>query len=322
MLREAGVVVKGGDLRTVELVHPVRRDLRRLAWTTTTAAELMHRRRGVDQRREAMQTLFIVPVAARTNLELAGVFDLRLNVVVLDPPQVVLNGDSVTTSPARLEIQEAPRRRGRRAVGRWALERTLLLAGEPRTQGELAGDSGISQQAVSHTLRQLREQAFVSAGPQGFFAVEACRSDLLADWFLSYPGPQGTETYWYGLDLPLEQSRQVAAYAADMDVRALMSGDAAVDTYAPWRTPVAAVVYLSELLDLTAVDLVPATREDATFTAIVPRDHTIWATARSSGKPGLVDPVIALWDLERVGGVDVDQAAARLRAAIVKRDLR
>lgn len=321
VLREAGVVVKSGDLKTVELVHPGHQDLRRLSWKTTTAAGLMNQRRELEASREAASTLFIVPVAPQTDIVLTEAFDLRLNMVVLDPPQVVMDGDSVTISPARPELEQVPRRRGRLAVGRWAIERALLLADEPRTQGELAGDSGISQQAVSHALRWPRNQGFVGATPQGFVAFKNRRAELLDDWVMNYPGPLGMETYWYGLDSPLEQSRQVTAYAAEMAVHALVSGDAAADVYAPWRTPVAAIVYLSELLDLTGADLVPANREDATLTAIVPRDHTIWATARSSGKPGLADPMIALWDLHRVGGPDADQAAARLRTAIVQHDL-
>ena len=321
VLREAAIVVKSGDLEAVELVHPGGQDLRRLSWKTTTAAGLTNRRRELEESAEAMSTLFIVPVAPQTDIILTEAFELRLNMVVLDPPQVVLDGDSVAISLARPELGRVPRRRGRLAVGRWAVERVLLLADEPRSQGELAVATGISQQAVSHALRWPRNQGFVKATPQGFVAIKSHRVDLLEDWVMNYPGPMGMETYWYGLDTPVEQGRQVTAYAAEMDVRALLSGDAAVDVYAPWRTPVATIVYLRELLDLAGADLVPARREDATLTAIVPRDHTIWATAHSCGKPGLADPIIALWDLHRIGGPDADQAGARLRTAIVQHGL-
>ena len=255
VLREAGVVVKSGDLKTVELVHPGHQDLRRLSWRTTTAAGLMNRRSELEESAEAVSTLFILPVAPQTDIVLAEAFDLRLNVVVLDPPQVVLDGDSVAISLARSELTQVPRRRGRLAVGRWAVERVLLLADKPRTQGELAAGAGISQQAVSHALRWPRNQGFVRATPQGFVAVNGRRAELLDDWVINYPGPMGMETYWYGLDNSLEQSRQVTAYAAEMEVRVLLSGDAAVDVYAPWRTPVAGIVYLSELLDLAGAVL-------------------------------------------------------------------
>ncbi|MGU3432611.1 ArsR/SmtB family transcription factor [Actinomycetes bacterium M1A6_2h] len=322
VLREAGVVVKGGDLETVELVHPGHQGSRRLRWKTTTAAGLMNQRRELEASEATRSTLFIVPIAPQTDIVLTEAFDLRLNVVVLDPPQVVMDGDSITTSLGRHTPDNMPRRRGRLAVGLWAIERVLLLAGEPRTQGELAGDSGISQQAVSHALRWPRNQGLVGSTPQGFVALNNRRAELLKDWLAHYPGPRGMETYWFGLDSTLDQSRKVAAFAAEMEVDALLSGDAAIDVYAPWRTPVASIIYLSELLDLTGADLVPATRADATLTAIVPRDHTLWATARSSGTPGLVDPMIALRDLQRVGGLDADQAAERLSSAILQRDVR
>ncbi|MCX6470463.1 MAG: hypothetical protein NTW76_14270, partial [Corynebacteriales bacterium] len=40
----------------------------------------------------------------------------------------------------------------------------------------------------------------------------------------------------------------------------------------------------------------------------------------SSGKAGLVDTMIALWDLLRVGGPDIDQAAMQLEMAILRHD--
>ncbi|MCX6468940.1 MAG: helix-turn-helix domain-containing protein, partial [Corynebacteriales bacterium] len=255
----------------MELVHPGHQDLRQLSWKPIAAAKLMNRRRELEEGGdEVVSTLFIVPVASQNDIVLSEAFDLRLNVVILDPPQVVMDGDSVTTSPARPELEKMPRRRGRLAVGRWAIERALLLAAEPRTQGELAADSGISQQAVSQALRWPKNQGFVRATPQGYVAVKGRRAELLKDWLANYPGPMGIETYWYGLDLPIEQARQVVAYAAEMDVHALLSGDAAADVYAPWRTPVAGTMYVRELLDLSGADLVPATRVDATLTAIVP----------------------------------------------------
>ncbi|WP_125458742.1 hypothetical protein [Rhodococcus sp. 1168] len=319
VLRLAGVVVKGGDLKVVSIIDPVEHRVRDLTWRPTTSSNILNSRHNTFER--AASTLFVVETVSQDDILITAAHELKLNLVVLNPPRVLLDGNSAAPA-GPVNAQVRARRLGRAAVGRWAIERALVLARVPRSQGELAQDAGLTQQAVSYALQRPLREGSVTKNPSGFIIPRSRRSSAIDNWLEEYPGALGVETYWYGLSDPVEQDNLIVRYAHEMDARALVSGDGAADHYAPWRKPASSVVYLSELLDLTAADLVPAAqREDATVTAIVPRDHTIWATAvRDGSSDRYVDPLIALWDLTRYGhGSDVDEAAAKLRAAIIDR---
>ncbi|MDJ0363435.1 hypothetical protein [Rhodococcus sp. H29-C3] len=102
----------------------------------------------------------------------------------------------------------------------------------------------------------------MTRNPSGFIIPRSRRSSAIDNWLEEYPGALGVETYWYGPSDPVEQDNLIVRYAHEMDARVLVSGDGAADHYAPWRKPATSVVYLSELLDLTAADLVTTRRRN------------------------------------------------------------
>jgi hypothetical protein len=214
----------------------------------------------------------------------------------------------------------APHRRGRRPWTRWALMRCLILADHPLRQSDIAEVLGVSQQAISHTARQLPET--VAVGGSG---TEAIDSHLLLEQFITeYPGPGGHEFGWYSLDPPAAQLDQAADVAAHYGTSPLISGDIAADRIAPWRLPTSGRIYVSDPVDLAGDGFTPAPLTEATLVLCVPEDRTLWRTADEAGaafeeSPGgqLADPVIACWDLLRSSDVDSIAAAEKLAAHIL-----
>lgn len=191
--------------------------------------------------------------------------------------------------------------RGRVPWGRFALMRALARNAEPRTQVQLAAEIGLTQGAVSGALAKLGDVVRSNGG--GWSAVDP---DRLWETFLTnYPGAQGVRTYWY--------SRQ--PFARQYEVLrplALLSADAGSDLIAPWRTPVRAVAYASEPVDMETLGFSPATAEEATVDLVIPADRTVFATATAWGL-GTADPLLVAWDLRDVGGNDAEEAIAHLR---------
>jgi len=203
--------------------------------------------------------------------------------------------------------------RGRAAWGRWAVDRSLILAKQPLPQKSIASATGVSQQAVSQALQ---DHPLVQRVEDGWRVDD--RSALVERWLVDYPGSGGATTYWYALQPVLQQGSDALGLAKELAAEPLLSGDSAADEYAPWRLPTRAVLYVRETVDFTPVGFSPATIEDATMAATVPADPTIWPMARAFGHtPGhLVDPLIALWDLRNGSGPDASDAAQRLQTAI------
>lgn len=197
--------------------------------------------------------------------------------------------------------------------GRYALLRVLARTREPRTQAQLAAEAGVTQAAVSQSLRQLG--GLVARTSAGWRArdVRASSGVFLA----KYPGPRGITTHWYSLDPVVSQADRVARRVGDAPV--LISGDAAADLIAPWRKPTRAIVYGRTGLDLAANGFAESDAERATLEYTVPADPTLWptATAFASGADlRTVDPLICVHDVRRSGGPDADDAVEHLLEAI------
>lgn len=221
--------------------------------------------------------------------------------------------------------------RGKRGPVPWGTLTLVrrLLERSSATQRELAMWASVSQPRVSQVLASLADRRLVKRTASGW---QACDFDQLLHWWLAaYPGPDGINTFWYGLDQPREQARAVIRQLQDEraepparradEARAVVSGDVAADFMAPWRTPTRAVVYARTGADLTGMGLTPAGEEEATLELVVPRDPGVWPltpTAQSasdgSGQAGmpLADPLQILWDVRRSPGSDTEEAAARL----------
>jgi hypothetical protein len=145
--------------------------------------------------------------------------------------------------------------------------------------------------------------------------TEAARRECIAV-LSSVPVDDGlVETYWYGMAPVVEQVRDAITLAKELTVRTLAGGEVAADALRPWRVPTRGLVYAEELIDLSVVDLVEATADEATLTVRVPADPTVWTTATwwsraAEGDPAgipTVDPVVALEDL--TAGADLGDGA-------------
>ena len=211
--------------------------------------------------------------------------------------------------------------------GTFALMR-LLLTGASGGQGSLAQLVGLSQPRVSQILKELQADGFVGRfgeSPQRWAVGDW--DGLLAKWLVTYPGPGGVTTYWYGLDSVEEQ---VVAALRELETRLqgsgrapVVSGDAAADQMSPWRRPQRAVIYSEVGADLAHAGLTPSGPEEATLALVVPEDPSVWPADSewlnrfAPGAPfPLADPVQVIWDLTRATGADRDQAADALRGAL------
>ncbi|TAJ48231.1 MAG: hypothetical protein EPO52_08735 [Herbiconiux sp.] len=202
----------------------------------------------------------------------------------------------------------------RRPWGRFAVIRSLLRTPDPRSQLQLAEECGLTQPAVSQTLKSL---SGVERSASGWRATDP---EELWDHFIEkYPGPEGISAYWFGLVSPREQTARVRSVVPD----ALVSGDVAADEIAPWRKPRRATVYVPQGADMSSSGFSTADPARATLELTVPADQTIWQTARAWATPGTlydrVDPLIVAWDVSRSSGPDVAEELARLQRAVLRK---
>lgn len=268
----------------------------------------------------ATPLLVVVPIASRGLIEVAKQ-NSTLNVASVGDKRLVWHGEEILapdTAATPTSSMPVPGRR-RNPWGRWAVMRTYLLHGEPRSQIELARDTGVTQSAVSKANSVLSD--LVSRSTDGWQAKD--RTGLWERFMAEYSGPGGFSTYWYALDAVIEQSSVVAAAGADAGIEVLASGDSAADALAPWRIPTRAVVYARSSIALEKLGFAQTSRERATLQFTVPADHTIWATAASWARrtgSATADPVIAAWDVARTGGPDAVDAVGHLRDFVIAGD--
>ncbi len=312
LLRRAGVRVTSGSLTELDLLLPDGEhvSVRVAAYRRPPTPHLLTALRG----RHPEHRLLVV--TSRTTPYLCTLADEgSVDVIAVDEDLLVFSGTRYDV-PATAPEPAGPRRvRGRLPWVRWAVERLLVLSDRPRTQDELAAELGVTQQAVSHALRQ---HPLVRRTGGGWTADP--RTRLLEGFLAEYPGPGGASTHWYGLDAPVRQAADAAAFCTERGIDVVAGGDVAADVYAPWRLPVRAVLYVPGFVDLTAAGFSPATEDTGTLTVTVPADPTLWRTAAAlaaeCGPAGVVDPLVALHELTHSPGPDAGEAAAHLRTAI------
>lgn len=308
LLREAGVRIDGGGLENLALTLPdgTHRVARVKVMLKSPSPSVL---RDHDQ---GGLRLYIVPTASSAIKDAA--FEGTADLIVLNPPTVILNGAPLLTSADAATLSAAPR--GPKPWGRLAAERILALSGEPVRQVEIAVAAGMSQQATSKALKTLGK--LVHYGQHdGWSAPD--REKLIDHWLETYPGPGGLPSYWYGLDPIPSQARQAITIAQELEAEPLLSGDMAADLIAPWRHPARTHIYLRQAVDFTDAGFSPATPEEATLVATIPADKTLWGTA-AIGKPRplpTADPVIVLWDLLHETGPDAPEAASHVRRSII-----
>jgi hypothetical protein len=97
------------------------------------------------------------------------------------------------------------------------------------------------------------------------------------------------------------------------------SADVGPDLIAAWRQPSVVILYVSRVIDPSALGLVSAQGlHDANAIVRMPTDQSVFPSppfvARVRGRDVLLaDPLQQIWDLEALGGSDRAEAAGRLR---------
>jgi hypothetical protein len=181
---------------------------------------------------------------------------------------------------------------------------------------ELARVAGVSQPRASQVLRQLRGLGLAESTSRGRW--EPRREELLDRFLAEYPGPGGSESYFYGLDSPVETAVR-AAGVDGLGQPVVVSADVGPDLIAPWRRPTVVILYASRVIDPSALGLVSAQGpHDANVIVRMPADHSVFPPhrlmAQVKGRDVLLaDPLQQIWDLEDLGGDDRTEAAGRLR---------
>lgn len=279
-----------------------------------------------------MCILYVVPRA--TKALRAAAIEGRVIVASMKGREVLFRGlvhreagvDSNDTNPQVSFQVKTPRRP---PYGRYALIRSLLRTPEPRTQKQLAAETGITQAAVSNNLKLLGDRVTRTDAGWHTDAPEA----LFADFMTGYPGPGGIESYWFSLKAVKEVASTLGILSAPEE-DLLISGDVGADYVAPWRRPTVAVFYAkgspSGDSSLAGLGLGEASEDDSNLEFVVPADLTIWSTARAwltreavtparEGPTLATDPLIIAWDVARLGGPDAGEAVDAIRARVLKR---
>ena len=242
-----------------------------------------------------------------------GNFDLRA-------PGLLLRQRRTSTPPA------SKRRTLPRGSGSFAVVRALVgfSGGEDEEPGAtaLAAQAGVSQPRASQILRQLYELGLVDRSGHGRW--EPRREALLDRFLAEYPGPGGSEQYYYSLD----PSVDVAIRAGRVSTQSrpmVASADVGPDLILAWRRPSLVILYAKHAIDPSGLGLTEAQgRHDANVIMRTPQDRSVFpasalvAQVRGSDVP-LADPLQQIWDLQDLGGADRIEAAGRLRQWLLER---
>lgn len=265
----------------------------------------------------APRVLYVVPHVSPSLRERAVTYE-GIGYIDLGAREVVING-RLHVSDASDREPAVPTRSRRRPWARLAVMRVLVLTPRPLTQVDIAVACGVTQAAVSNSLKALGESVDRIDG--GWVGTDRVR---LWDWFLEkYPGPGGLPTYWASIAPPDRQLQGCSRAARGMS--SLLSGDWAADRYAPWRRPDRIVILAESQARLEQERFAQSSAATATVEWRVPADPTVWHTARWFGGDGdendgvfvLADPMVVAWDMVRGAGSDVAESVNALRRVMV-----
>jgi hypothetical protein len=276
---------------------------------------------GIDQRRRTIAMdgapLLVVPfVSESAGAALAGAgwswgdehgnFDLRAAGFVVRQRR--------TSSPPVRRHKTLPR--GSRS---YAVIRTLIsLDADDVSIGatSLATQAKVSQPRASQVLRRLHSLDMVKSAGHGRWQPR--REDLLDRFLTEYPGPGGSEQYFYTLDPLAQVAARLARIPAGRHDLAV-SADVGPDLIRPLRRPSTVIVYTDGALEAADVQGVEATaKTDANVIVRMPTDQSVFPRQQFEGDfkgatIPLADPVQMIWDLQDLGGTDRAEAAGELR---------
>jgi hypothetical protein len=188
----------------------------------------------------------------------------------------------------------------------------------------IAAAAGVSQPRASQVLKQLAEHHAVRATEHGYVGRPARLLDLYRR--RARPLLVEPETYWYSTRPAAEEASRIVGLTHDRQTPIAFSADLAPDLLVPWRHPTQTVAYLSEPLKLDAAGLVSAEgRADASVIVRWTSDKTLLSPAppwpNVIDDIPITDPAQQWCDLFDLGGEDRQEAAERLRRAILDRSI-
>jgi hypothetical protein len=242
-----------------------------------------------------------------------GNFDLRA-------PGLLLRQRRTNAAPK-------PKRRSLpRGSGSFAIIRALVSfcqddEEEPKAT-TLAAQAGVTQPRVSQVLRSLSDLNLVERSGHGRWKPR--REALLDRLLAEYPGPGGSEQYYYSLDSPVDVAVRAGQLTAPRRPIAA-SADVGPDLIVPWRKPSVVVLYAKQVIDPANLALVVAQGlHDANVIVRMPEDQSVFSVPPlfaqvQGGDVPLVDPLQQIWDLQYLGGADRLEAAGRLRQWLLAR---
>jgi hypothetical protein len=242
-----------------------------------------------------------------------GNFDLRA-------PGLIFRQRRASTAPA-------PKRRSLpRGSGSYAVIRALVAfsSGEDEDPGatSLAAQIGISQPRVSQILHRLHDLKLVDMSGHGHWRPH--REALLDRFLAEYPGPGGSEQFYYTLSSPVDVAVRVGRVSTPARPIAV-SADVGPDLIVPWRRPSQVILYTKHAIDPSNLGLTDAKgRHDANVLMRTPEDRSVFPIPALMGQVKgnevpLADPLQQIWDLQNLGGADRIEAAGRLREWILER---
>lgn len=288
-------------------------------WSPRQVMPLRHSPTPSEIKRDLDKTdppngLFYVVHRAGSALTEAAASDPRIAYAAIEDGTVSFLGEIHSSTEPVLARNTSHRRA---PWARYGVIRILALSSNPLTQVEIARRTGVTQAAVSQTMKHLVDQ--VERTPEGWKAVDR---GALWDYFIqTYPGPGGLVTYWLAIDDPTSQLAR-ARHAAHKDTL-LVSGDLAADHYAPWRRPSRVVLYVSSMRSLEESGFAEVRANEASLEIRVAADPTIvpmahyWDTSGIYPADGTnndrVDPLLTAWDMSKTPGSDVAEAVDKLR---------
>jgi hypothetical protein len=242
-----------------------------------------------------------------------GNFDLRA-------PGFVARQRRAATAPT-------PRRRSLpRGAGSYAVIRALVRSSgggdeEPGATA-LAARAGISQPRASQVLHHLHDLKLLDISGRGRW--EPDREALLDRFLAEYPGPGGSEHYYYTLDSPVDVAVG-AGRASTLGRPVAVSADVGPDLIVPWRRPSLVILYVLHAIDPSDLGLTDAQgKHDANVIVRTPEDRSVFPVPALVGhvqenEVPLADPLQQIWDLQDLGGADRIEAAGRLREWLLER---
>jgi hypothetical protein len=186
----------------------------------------------------------------------------------------------------------------------------------------LAAQAGISQPRASQVLHRLHNLKLV--GISGHGRWEPNREALIDRFLAEYPGPGGSEHYYYTLDSPVDAA--IRAGRASTPTRPIaVSADVGPDLIVPWRRPSLVILYARHAIEPATLGLTDARgRHDANVIIRAPEDRSVFPVPALVGEVQgnevpLADPLQQIWDLQDLGGADRIEAAGRLREWLLER---